>query len=359
MILKETEFDKECECGTGLRFGECCGKVLIQMAAEAAYREKFQNPRLISTKFGKRRARAVWNKIYFRPLTEHLHEFIVKVLILTLGKSWFKAQREKVPEEQHIIIRWIDARSEFFKQVESLNLTPKDRIVPPGEVMELIALARDVYYLQLVNKLPKPLRDRLIDYDAFQGARYEIAVAASLVRVGFEIEWIQNKQSKKHCEFNAIHKVTNEVIAVETKSRRRSGVYHQEGDLPDLSIIKTDIFSLYNEAMSQNPSDKPFGVFIDINLPSQRDRATIDRDWVKNLLQKIEQEGKSVFRSPPPAFVGITNSGWFYEGKSPAGRGESLAFVLQDATHPLKTPLTIEALFEALNLFSIIPDEDI
>ncbi len=359
MVLKEAEFDKECECGTGLRFGECCGKVLIQMAAEAAYREKFPSPRLISTKSGKYRFRAVWNKIHFRPLTEHLHEFIVKVLMRTLGKSWCKAQREKVPEEQHIIMRWIDARSEFFKQVEPLNLTPKDRIVPPGDVMELIALARDVYYLQLVNKIPKPLRDRLIDYDAFQGARYEIAVAASLVRAGFEIEWIQNKQSKKHCEFNAIHKVTKEVIAVETKSRRRPGVYHQEGDLPDLSIIKTDIFSLYNEAMLQNPSDKPFGVFIDINLPSQRDRATIDRDWVKKLLQKIGQEGKSVFRSPPPAFVGITNSGWFYEGKSPAGQGESLAFVLQDAAHPLKIPLTIEALFEALKLFSIIPDEDV
>jgi hypothetical protein len=107
MILKESEFNKECECGTGLKFGECCGKVLIQMAEEAAYREKFPSPRLISTKFGKYRVRAVWNKTLFRPLTEHLHEFIVKVLILTLGKSWCKAQREKVPEEQHIIMRWI------------------------------------------------------------------------------------------------------------------------------------------------------------------------------------------------------------------------------------------------------------
>jgi hypothetical protein len=197
MMLKEVEFDKKCECGTGLKFGERCGKVLIQMAAEAAYREKFPGPRLISTKSDKYRIRAVWNKIHFRPLTEHLHEFIVKVLIQTLGKSWCKAQREKVPEEQHIIMRWIDARSEFFKQVESLNL------------------------------------------------------------------------------------------------------------------------------------------------------------------KKINQEGKSVFGSVPPAFVGITNSGWFYEGKSPAGRGESLAFVLSDAAHPLKIPLTIEALNEALKLFSIIPDEDI
>jgi hypothetical protein len=358
MMLKEVEFDKKCECGTGLKFGECCGKVLIQMAAEAAYREKFPGPRLINTKSGKYRVRAVWNRIHFRPLTEHLHEFIVKVLIQTLGKSWCKAQREKVPEEQHIIMRWIDARSEFFKQVESLNLTPRDRIVPPGEVMELIALARDVYYLQLVDELPKPLRVRLIDYDAFQGARYEIAVAASLVRVGFEIEWLQNRQSKKQCEFNAIHKVTKEVIAIEAKSRRRRGVYHEKGDLADLGVIKTDIFSLYNEALLQNPGDRPFGVFIDINLPSQRDRMVIDRDWVNKLLQKINQEGKSVFGSFPPAFVGITNSGWFYEGKSPAGRGESLAFVLSDASHPLKIPLTIEALNEALKLFSIIPDED-
>jgi hypothetical protein len=225
--------------------------------------------------------------------------------------------------------------------------------------MELIALARDVYYLQLVHELPTPLRDRLIDYDAFQGARYEIAVAASLVRAGFEIEWLRNRQSKKHCEFNAIHKVTKEVIAVEAKSRRRPGVYHQKGDLPDLGVMKADIFSLYNEATLQNPGDKPFGVFIDINLPSQRDRTTLERDWVKDLLLKINREERSVFGSPPPAFVGITNSGWFYEGKSPAGWGESLAFVLPNASHPLKAPLTIEALHEALKLFSIIPDEDI
>ena len=179
------------------------------------------------------------------------------------------------------------------------------------------------------------------------------------MRAGFEIEWLQDRQSKKHCEFNAIHKVTKEVIAIEAKSRRRQGVYHEKGDLPDLDVIKTDIFSLYNKAMLQNPGDRSFGVFIDINLPSQRDRMVIDRDWVNKLLQKIHQEGKSVFRSPPPAFVGITNSGWFYEGKSPAGQGESLAFVLQDATHPLKIPLIIEALFEALKLFSIIPDEDV
>jgi hypothetical protein len=58
---------------------------------------------------------------------------------------------------------------------------------------------------------------RLRSYEAFQGARYEIAVAATFVRCGFDIEWVEEK-AKKHCEFNATHKGTGENIAVETKS---------------------------------------------------------------------------------------------------------------------------------------------
>ena len=50
------------------------------------------------------------------------------------------------------------------------------------------------------------------------------------------------------------------------------------------------IFSLYNQAMRQNPNDKPFGVFIDINVPHQSNRPLYARDWINNLLQKIAQE---------------------------------------------------------------------
>ena len=73
--------------------------------------------------------------------------------------------------------------------------------------------------------LPDSLIKRLKDFHKFQGARYEILVAAVFTRAGFDIEWIDDtKASGKHPEFIATHKRTGRKIAVEAKSRRRPGI---------------------------------------------------------------------------------------------------------------------------------------
>lgn len=105
-------------------------------------------------------------------------------------------------------------------------------------------MADDVYRLQLVRRLPRKVVERLRSYDRFQEAHYEIAVAAILVRCRFEIEWVEEK-AKKHCEFIATHKVSSESIAVETKSRHRSGVLNQKGPISDPASLRADAAHLF------------------------------------------------------------------------------------------------------------------
>jgi hypothetical protein len=84
----------------------------------------------------------------------------------------------------------------------------------------ITSLAHDLYLLQKVDRLPDGLVNRLRNHDGFQGARYEIAIAAAFVKCDFEIEWIGDLRVK-HPEFIARNKQTGEEVAVETKSRRR------------------------------------------------------------------------------------------------------------------------------------------
>lgn len=319
---------------------------------------KFPAPELMKFQLGGTTGRIVWDKIHIRPQTEHLHEFIFNVLLWTLGERWHKEQVSKSPEARHMIMRWVYARYEFLTKANAQGLTTKDRITPSGEVRELTSLAADVYYLQLINELPRALVERLRSYDGFQGARYEIAVAASLVRAGFEIKWKSAPKGQKHYEFDAVHKYTGEGIAIETKSRHRKGALHQKGELPDFSSVRADIFGLYNEAMEQNPGDKHFGVFIDINLPHESDAPLPSRQWINDLLQKVESKKSEVFGETAPNFIAVTNSAWHFEGEFRAEAGEFMIVMPRNPPHPFKNPVTMEAVGRALSTFSAIPDEE-
>lgn len=328
------------------------------MMSEQRDEIKFPAPKLMKVQLGDLTCRFIWNKIRYRPQTEHLHEFIFNALLWTLGEKWHQDQISKPAEERHVIMRWANARYKFLIHAQSLGLTAKDRVIPSGEVRELISLAADVYYLQLVNELPRDLVERLRSYDGFQGARYEIAVAASLVRVGFEIKWKSVPKGQKHYEFDAIHKYTNEEAAIEVKSRHRDGTLHQKGEMPDFSSIRADIFGKYNEAMEQNPGGKPFGVFIDINVPHESDAPIPSRQWISDLLKKVESKQGANFGTTAPNFLVVTNSAWHYEGEYKAEAGEFMIVMPRNPPYPFKNPVTMEAIGRALNVFSAIPDED-
>ncbi|HKO60824.1 MAG TPA: hypothetical protein VJV03_06665, partial [Pyrinomonadaceae bacterium] len=184
-------------------------------------REKFSGPPSMKFPIGPDWVgRIVWNAVHFRPKTETFHEFIINVLKWTVGKAWYEDQVTLAPHARHVIVKWVYAFGQLARSLTPPNHDQRQVLEATltGEVKELLVLADDIYRLQLVRKLPRKLVQRLRSYEAFQGARYEIAIAATFIRCGFEIQWI-DERAKKHCEFNATHKATGETISVETKSR--------------------------------------------------------------------------------------------------------------------------------------------
>src|SRR5205085_11942787 len=126
----------------------------------------------------------------------------------------------------------------------SPQVGPNRKADTPGVVRELLTLASDVYTLLLVEKLPKSLLERLRNIGQYQGARYEVAVAAALVRAGFTINWQKGRGETKIYEFDATHKISKETIAVEAKSKVRKGAIHEKGDIEPLKDARTDIIRL-------------------------------------------------------------------------------------------------------------------
>lgn len=189
----------------------------------------FPGPQFHSSRLGDVIVRSIGKRIFSRKKDEHLHEFIFHAMFWVLSKKWYREEKQKPFGEQHIIVRWEQARYEFLEKVQELGLEINQMTIPTGDVRELLSLAADMYYVQLVNKLPKDLIKRLKNLHGFQGARYEIAVAASMIRAGFEIQWIKPDSIKKTPEFNAFQSFTKETVAIKVKSKRRTGTLHQKG----------------------------------------------------------------------------------------------------------------------------------
>ena len=64
-----------------------------------------------------------------------------------------------------------------------------------------------------------------MDTDQFQGVRYELFVAATCIRAGFDIAYEdETDKTKKHPEFVATHRLTGQKISVEAKRRHRQDI---------------------------------------------------------------------------------------------------------------------------------------
>jgi hypothetical protein len=106
-----------------------------------------------------------------------------------------------------------------------------------------------------------------------------LAVGGCLARLGFAIEW-HSAKTTKHCEFTARHP-GGEVVAVKAKSRHRPGLPHGESSPP--TPQRADIEGLYREALTQNPNDRPFGIFLDVNMPPEPERNGFQKSWVQEV----------------------------------------------------------------------------
>jgi hypothetical protein len=302
-----------------------------------------------------KRAVALWNSVHLRPLQETFHEFLIEIPLKgTLGEEWYKREMAKPERDRHVVVQWLHAFREEGRKHKPEEHKPGEVYGAPatGSTTELLALAHDLYMLLKVNRLPERLIERLRNYQEFQGARYEIAVAAAFVKSGFDIEWIDHRAGP-HPEFIARNLRTGEKLAVETKSRRRPGALHHPGDLPREEELRADVDRLYREALRQDPGVVPFAIFLDVNLPPNNTALEEAAKWQQEIVGRWQNDAQQV------SLLGFTNFGWHHLKDKPneLRTPEFLLSVPHQAARPLHTPETFVCLKIILDSYGVAPNE--
>lgn len=367
-----------CHCGSGKKYKKChldsdtrrptekdIGEVIEHFRKEQEKQQALEAggyylPHFQSLYQGKR-VRAVGSRLFHSlPPKQTFHEFILVALATELGKKWAEDQRTLPDSERHFITKCYS----HFDDWKRRNATEKNRYeqkwagVPDGWTRSLMALAFDVYCIKhRANPLPR-LLNRLKNKDQYQGARYEIAIAAIFTRLGFTIEFLDKENPKApHCEFVATHQEKGVSIVVEAKSCHWSGVLHQKerGD-PDASL-KDKIRAHIEDAISQNPGTMPFMIFIDLNTPLTPGVDFPSKPWFLDIQKNVGVLGPNDPDNPAPEnAIFFTNFSFHYQTDQEADPAEYLAVFPTHPKHPLQDKKILELLDRGLTHYGEVPN---
>lgn len=332
-----------CHCGSGLKYKKCCLDSDEQPSPQPVRDEggRLVGRALIETEWpaqGKR-VRAIGDRIVITKPDQTLHEFYIDNLRRQFGQDWFEEQQPLPEDERHPVEQWWRLLCQLqagdldgFEVHKEENLYRSDM---PGGVKSFISLAYDLYTLGDALALPTSPLKRLRHKDQFQGARYELAMAAVFVRAGYKIEWITDTD-RKLPEFIARYGRTE--IVVEAKSRHRRGILGRPGEAPDIDSLEVDVQDLLRRALIKETDKRPYVICIDLNLPI--DETSSAEDWVASLEEKILREHgfEITGKREPFSAVLFTNYSWHWDGEGTVTNPVNVAVRANraQATIPLK-----------------------
>jgi hypothetical protein len=156
-------------------------------------------------------------RIFRVPSTWSFQEFLLFYGQSQLGEDWIVRNTQNGQGLHPLVIHLIKGRS-------GARLTGSgDRkfvgITMSGDLFAFLSFAYDLFTLADNAVVQESLFDRLRNPDQYQGARYEMFVAASLLRAGFKIVFEDESDiSTSHCEFTATSKQTDRSFSVEAKA---------------------------------------------------------------------------------------------------------------------------------------------
>jgi hypothetical protein len=247
---------------------------------------------------------AVGSRLYYDKSWRTFTDFLLFYVRDVMGKSWWDAEMTKPVAERHPIVRWFDRwvkESEQATREESGLLSA----VLDGAMSALLLLAYDLYVLRHNGKLQDEVVARLCHADQFPGARYELFVAATFVRAGFDFEYEdETDASRKHAEFIAALGRDNFKAAVEAKARRRKVT----ATTFDIATIRPGVRELLVNA-AEKATDIPLIVFVELNLPPEGSQRPSWIPEVQRILAEIA--GENGGRSPFAAVI-FTNRPHMY-----------------------------------------------
>lgn len=227
-----------------------------------------------------------------------------------------------------------------------------------GWVKTLLSLAFDVCSLKHGHQLPDYLIKRLRKINEYQGAHYEIAIAAIFSRLGCSINFLDKQSfSVKHCEFIVTHEETETKIAVEVKSRQRPGVKHSRGNLCEDPVLEDDARGLLSESLKQNPKNMPFIVFIDINLPLTPQIPLNDKPWIVDI-KKMLNKFPTPTREKPKEYTAIffTNFSSHYNAEYRSEPNEYFDVIPEYAKYSVPSPIFNNMLLTAVKNYGFVPN---
>jgi len=224
---------------------------------------------IISTDFRGKKIVAVGNQIHWSENWKTFIDFLFDYIKTVLGSEWGNQELKKPFSVIHPIMQWYIETCNFQKK----QVPDKNGIygaIPNGNMAAYILLSYDLYVLKHHAAIQKDVVQRLKNKDQFQGARYELFVAATCIKAGFELQYEDEKdRNRTHVEFIGTHKITGQKVCVEAKSRHRKGVLGQPGDIDTENKIKIRIGGLLNDALKKE-HHCPLVVFIDLNIPPNK-----------------------------------------------------------------------------------------
>ncbi|MBS0328924.1 MAG: SEC-C domain-containing protein [Proteobacteria bacterium] len=312
-----------CICGSGRKFKHCHGRleyalpVLIadadlerQIVAEGKRQLEYQNSLehqrqkqqgwgrpIISVEHKGYRFVAVSNRLYYgkwKTFIDFLHHYIKD----TIGGDWGNAEIAKPFEHRHPVMQWYDKICRLQKAYVG---TPGELFCTPvtGAVSAYNRLAYNLYLIAHNGKdIQTRLLARLRNKDNFQGAYFEIQVAAWLIRAGFELEFEDEQDgSSTHCEYTATYAPTGDKYSVEAKSREtRPG-----------GSARTPVGQQLRKALVKKAEHKRL-VFIDLNKALHTQEAAYRAAERAEFILKQSEKTMQIDDAPAPsAYVCITN----------------------------------------------------
>lgn len=368
-----------CSCGSGLKYKKCClvqasrldvrthsskvgseeisKKLSTFIARENLREERFGKVRpIIHADCHGYKLVAVGNQIHFQkaPKWKTFPDFLFTYVWQVLGKDWAKAEFAKPSGERNVIIQWLEEARSFQNQ-QVKDSEGLYGALPTGSLGALLLLAYDLYVLRDHTALQEEVVRRLKNRDQFQGARFELQVAATCIRASFSLEYEDESDiSRKHPEFLATHKATGEVVAVEAKARHRPGILGFQGDLEPNAELKVGISSLLSKAFSKKP-EIPYVIFVDLNLPPSNGQS-LNEKWLREIVQSVH--GQSSSASPDPFnLILFTNNPHHYVESGTNMPRDILAVLSKRPRVAAKAPRILEAIYKAARQFGNVPTE--
>ncbi|MFC1611117.1 hypothetical protein ACFL6C_09170 [Myxococcota bacterium] len=280
---------------------------IAEMKALRRQREKqqgFGRP-IISSVLGEYRFVAVRDRVLHSKNWKTFHDFLFAYMRHILGSEWGNQEIAKPLLERHPIMQCYEKVC-HAQRAAGLGDGRVKETAATGAMSLYLHVA---YYLYLIDhnaQLQEKLLQRLRSRDQFQGARYEIAVAALFALAGYSLAFEdESDPSTTHVEFAATHLRSGRQYSVEVKSKHRPGVVWYEGPGRREPNVGRDVRVLLNKALSKSAHHDRV-IFIELNLPGDS-QGSAEPSWAPQVDATLRRAEAELGDEAPPAYVFVSN----------------------------------------------------